>query len=85
VRLPAGAEPPFRVYINGVPEPESGYTVRGNEILFGRPIIKEEVSRARWLMMFLGLFGSYKKNEIVDVEYHVHGHPHLASNVEILP
>ena len=86
ISLPGGAEPPFKVFINGVEQREGeAYVVRGGEILFRRPIVKEEVSGARWLAMFLGLFGSYRKNEIVDVEYHRSGKPHLASDVTILP
>jgi hypothetical protein len=87
VRLPSGAEPPFKVFINGVEQAEGkAYVTRGNEILFNRPIVKEQVSGARWLAMFLGLFGSYRKNEIVDVQYQrADGPPQLASDVEILP
>jgi hypothetical protein len=76
---------PFKVFINGVEQPESDYVVRGSEILFNRPIVKEEVSRARWLAMALGLFGSYKKNEVVDVQYESGGRTRLASDVKILP
>jgi hypothetical protein len=86
VRLPAGAEPPFKVFINGVEQAEGEvYISRENQILFNRPIVKEKVSGARWLAMFLGLFGSYRKNEIVDVEYRRGGKIELASDVEILP
>jgi hypothetical protein len=86
VRLPRGAEPPFTVYINGIAQTEGDdYVARDNEILFGRPIVKEKVSKGRWLVMLLGLFGSYRKNEVVDVEYRLGGETKLASNVEILP
>jgi hypothetical protein len=86
VRLPAAAEPPFRIYINGVEQSDGAdYVVRGNEVLFKRSIVKEEVSKGRWLAMALGLFGSYRKNEVVDVEYRVKGEVRLADDVEILP
>ena len=39
----------------------------------------------RWLAMFLGLFGTYRKHETVDVEYRCGGKVKLASDVEILP
>ncbi|MDX6652310.1 MAG: hypothetical protein QOJ38_1091 [Solirubrobacterales bacterium] len=84
-RLPAGAQPPVKVFINGVEQPPDFCAVRGNELLFRRAIVKEEVSRARWLAMFLGLFGSYRRNEIVDVEYRREGRVELASNIKILP
>ena len=86
VHLPGGAGPPIKIYINGIVQSEGDdYVARGGEILFMRPIVKEEVSKGRWLAMGLGLFGSYKKNEVVDVEYRVGGEVKLASNVEILP
>ena len=33
--------------------------------------------------MYLGLFGSYKKNEQVDVEYTLDGKAKLAADIEI--
>ncbi len=38
-------------------------------MVFARPIIKETVTPTRWAAMYLGLFGTYRKNETVDVEY----------------
>lgn len=86
LRLPAGAEPPIVVYVNGVPQSEgSDYTVDRGHVLFSRPIVKEQVSGGRWLAMFLGLFGSYGRNEVVDVEYRRGGRTELISDAEILP
>ena len=86
VRLPRGAEPPIRVYVNGVEQTEgSDFRLRGGEILFARPIVKEgKVSGLRWLAMLLGLFGTYRKHETVDIEYRLGGEVKLASDVEIL-
>lgn len=86
VRLPRGAERPFSVFINGIEKEEgSDYTVRGTEILFAKPIVKEEVSRARWLVMLLGLFGSYGRNDVVDVHYRRDGETRVVSDAEVLP
>jgi hypothetical protein len=87
VRLPRGAEPPYRVFLNGVRQTEGqDYRVRGGEIIFSRPIVKEgKVSGIRWLAMLLGLFGTYRKHEVVDVEYRLRGKTQLASDVEVLP
>ena len=86
VRLPRGAEPPIVVYINGVAQTEGAdYIVRDGAILFSRPILKEQVGGMRWLAMLLGLFGTYRKNETVDVEYRLGGETKLASDIEILP
>jgi len=86
VRLPAGAESPVTVYVNGIPQAEgSDYRIEGSDIVFTRPIVKERVGGMRWLAMFLGLFGTYRKHETVDVEYRAGGQVRLASDVEIRP
>ncbi|MGH2994476.1 MAG: hypothetical protein ACRDL1_13210 [Solirubrobacterales bacterium] len=87
VRLPRGAEPPFGVFLNGVRQSQgSDYRVEAGEIVFKRPIVKEgKVSGVRWLAMLLGLFGTYRKHEVVDVEYRLRGETKLASDVEVLP
>jgi hypothetical protein len=83
-RLPRGAQEPIRVHINGVEQPRGEvWDVRKGEIVFTRPIVKEQVSRGRWVAMYLGLFGSYRKNETVDVEYSLGGDVKLAADVEI--
>ena len=86
VRLPARAAAPITVYINGIPQAErTDYRIEGSEIVFTRPIVKEQVGGMRWLAMFLGLFGTYRKHETVDVEYQSGGQVRLASDLEILP
>ena len=87
VRLPRGAEPPFGVFVNGVRQMEGeDYTVQGREITFAHPIVKEgKVGGVRWLAMLLGLFGTYRKHEVVDVEYRLRGETRLASDVEVVP
>ncbi len=84
VKLPAGAERPIKVFVNGVERKEGGdYTVHGSEILFAEPIVKERVSRARWLVMLIGLFGSYGRNEVVDVHFRRAGKTEARSDVEV--
>ena len=86
IRLPAGAEPPIEVYVNGVRRAEgTEFRVDRGHVVFSRPIVKEQVSGARWMAMLLGLFGSYGKNEIVDVSYRSGGETKLISDAEILP
>ena len=83
-KLPRGASEPIRVHINGVEQPRGEvWDVRDDHIVFTRPIVKESVSTGRWLAMYLGLFGSYKKNEQVDVEYTLDGQTKLAADIEI--
>jgi hypothetical protein len=86
VRLPRGAHPPIRVYVNGVQQTQGAdYDLRSDEIVFSRQIIKEKVGAGRWMAMYLGLFGTYRKHETIDVEYHLGGKVQLASDVEVLP
>jgi hypothetical protein len=85
-RLPRGAEPPIRVYVNGVEQQQgTDYELRPGEIVFKRQIIKEKVGVGRWMAMYLGLFGTYRKHETIDVEYRLGGKVQLASDVEVLP
>ena len=83
-KLPRGAGEPIRVHINGVEQPRvEVWDLRDGFVVFSRPIVKESVSTGRWLAMYLGLFGSYKKNEQVDIEYTLDGQLKLAADIEI--
>ena len=85
IRLPRGAGRPIQVFINGAQQREgSDYTVRGHEIVFSRPLVKEKVSTSRWLAMTLGLFGSYGKNETVDVHFRRGGKVQVISDAKIV-
>ncbi len=86
VKLPRGAQPPIRVYINGVEQTEGeDYELEPGEVVFGEPIVKEgKLGGLRWLSMYIGLFGSYRKHEVVDVEYRIDGKPHLASDLPVV-
>ena len=84
VRLPEGAERPIAVYVNGIRQREGpDYRLDRGHVVFPRPIVKEQVSAGRWLAMFLGLFGSYGKNDSVDVRYSLHGERRLATGLDI--
>ena len=87
VPLPRGAEPPFQVFVNGVPQTESeDYTVERGALVFRRHLEKEgKLGLGRWTAMFLGLFGTYRKNDSVDVQYLVNGEPRVATYLDIIP
>jgi hypothetical protein len=86
VRLPGGAEPPIQVFINGTEQREgTDFSVHNDLVVFARPIVKERVSKSRWLAMSLGLFGSYGENETVDVHFKRGGKTQVISDAEILP
>jgi len=85
VKLPACAEPPFTVFINGVEQPRESYRIEGGEIDFGRPIVKEKVGTSRWLAMYLGLWGTYRKNETIDLQFTKDGKIELRSDLAVIP
>lgn len=86
VRLPRGAEPPIRVYINGVEQSEGvDYRLADGEVRFAKPIVKEgRLGLMRWLSIFVGLVGTYRRNETIDVEYRLAGKVHLASDLPVV-
>jgi len=85
VPLPKGAKPPLRVFVNAVPQQEGrDYELGDGELLFSRPLMKERVGFWRWTAMFLALFGTYGRNDSVDVEYTVGGHKTVATALEII-
>jgi len=85
-KLPRGAEPPFAVFVNGVEQREGAdYAVRGREIVFSRQIVKEKIGAGRWLAMYLGLFGTYRKNETIDLQFTRDGKVELLSDLPVQP
>jgi hypothetical protein len=86
MKLPAGAEAPYTIFINGVEQREGAdYEMRAGEILFSRQIVKEKVGTGRWLAMYLGLFGTYRKDETIDLQFQRGGKVELISDLPVLP
>ncbi len=85
MKLPAGAEPPFTVFINGIEQSPDLYSVEGGEIVFSRPIVKEKVGATRWLAMYLGLFGTYRKDETIDLQFSRDGKVELLPDLPVIP
>ena len=85
VKLPADAEPPFNVFVNGVRQAEgTDYTVLKGHLVFSRPLAKEgKLGFWRWLMMFLAIAGTYRRNDSVDVQYEVRGEVRVATGLDI--
>jgi hypothetical protein len=86
VKIPAGAERPFTVYVNGVEQTEGkDFAVEGSQLHFTRPIVKEEIGISRWLAMYLGIFGTYRKDEKVDLQFHRDGKIELVPDLPVVP
>ena len=85
VELPAGVGDHFEVFINGVPQ-QAGrdYRRMGNELLFDRPLAREgKLGFWRWLSLFLGVAGTYRQNDSVDVVYDVNGRRVVATGLPL--
>jgi hypothetical protein len=84
VKIPNQAERPYTVYINGVEQKEGeDFNVEDGELHFTRPIVKEKMDTGRWLAMYLGLFGTYRKNETVDLQFERGGRTELISDLPV--
>ncbi len=86
VRLPPWVARPFEVYVNGVPQVEGrDFRVEGDELVFPRSLAHEgRLGFWRWLSMFLGIAGTYRKHEAVDVVYERDGRRDVASGLAVV-
>jgi hypothetical protein len=75
IDLPAHVPGEFEVFVNGVRQARGvDYEVEGRTLFFPRPIEQEgRLGFWRWLLIWLGVVGSYRKNETVDVVYTADG------------
>ena len=75
IELPAYIPADFEVYIGGVLQArDADYEVIGQTLVFPRPIAQEgRLGFWRWAAMWLGIAGSYRKHETVDVVYDAGG------------
>ncbi|MEX2420850.1 MAG: hypothetical protein WD670_03430 [Actinomycetota bacterium] len=87
VSLPPAAAEPFDVYVNGVLQlPGADYSIEGRELRFAKPLAKEgKLGAMRWASMFLGVAGTYRKNDSVDVVYEAAGRKVVATGLPIIP
>jgi hypothetical protein len=71
VELPAHVGADFEVYVNGVPKQRGvDFEQRGRTLVFRHELAQEgKLGFWRWLSLFLGVAGTYRKNDTVDVVY----------------
>jgi hypothetical protein len=83
VDLPQEVGEDFEVYVNGVPQqPGRDYRIEGRTLVFGRALATEgKLGPIRWLSMFLGVAGTYRQHDSVDVVYEVEGRRTVASGL----
>jgi hypothetical protein len=69
IDLPPHVEEPYEVFVNGVAQ-ERGrdFDVVGRSLVFERTLAREgRLGFWRWLSLFLGVAGTYRKNDSVDI------------------
>jgi hypothetical protein len=87
VRLPADVTRPFEVFVNGVPQAEGDdYEVMGGVLLFDRELRTEgRLGLWRWAAIIVGVAGTYRQNDSVDVAYTVNGRRVVATRLPLEP
>ncbi len=85
VNLPAGAGVRLEVYVNGVlQQAGTDYVRERGALLFNRSLAREgRLGFWRWLSMFLGVAGTYRQNDSVDLVYEAGGRRVVASGLPV--
>jgi hypothetical protein len=87
VTLPTEVTEPYEVFLNGVPQ-QAGrdFLVEGRTLLFDRPLAKEgRLGFWRWLSLLLGVAGTYRQNDSVDLVYQAGGRREVVTGLPIEP
>lgn len=86
MQLPFDLTGALEVYVNGIRQQEGvDFVRRDGELVFHRRLAHEgRLGFWRWLSLFLGVAGTYKQNDSVDVVYEVDGRRTVESGLPIL-
>jgi len=81
VELPPHVEGSFEVFVNGVAQQRGvDYDQLGRTLVFRNELAEEgKLGFWRWLSLFLGVAGTYRKNDTVDVVYTLNGRRTVAT------
>jgi hypothetical protein len=87
VRLPADVVRPFQVFLNGVEQQEGrDYRIEGRTLVFDRELRTEgKLGFWRWLSLWIGVAGTYRQNDSIDVAYQRNGKPVVATRLPLEP
>jgi hypothetical protein len=87
VELPAQVTEPFEVFVNGVPQrADIDYDQVGRTLFFDRELATEgRLGFWRWASMLLGIAGTYRANDTVDVVYRDGGRRAVATGLPFEP
>ena len=86
VQLGGGIEGPFEVFVNGVRQEQGKDFVRKDDELVFNRVLKQEgrLGFWRWTSLFLGVAGTYRQNDSVDLVYEVDGRKVVRAGLPIL-
>ena len=87
MRLPQAVVRPFEVYVNGVPQEEGAdFSVEGRTLVFERELKTEgRLGFWRWTSILVGIAGTYRQNDSVDVVYQRGGRRAVATKLPLEP
>ena len=87
VPLPADVVRPFEVFVNGIEQREGAdYRIDGRTLVFERVLKTEgKLGFWRWLSLWVGIAGTYRQNDSVDVAYQRGGKPVVATKLPLEP
>jgi hypothetical protein len=87
VELPSHVTEPFEVFLNGVPQRRGkDYEQLGRSLLFPRELKTEgKLGFWRWTSLWLGIAGTYRQNDVVDVVYQAGGKRNVATGLPFEP
>jgi hypothetical protein len=85
VQLPAAGGERLEVFVTGVAQqPGRDFRREGNELVFDRRLAREgKLGFWRWLSLFLGVAGTYRQNDSVDVVYEHAGRRVVAAGLPL--
>ena len=75
IELPDHVPPIFEVYVGGVRQVRGrDFEVEGRSLVFPRAVEQEgKLGFWRWASMWLGIAGTYRKHETIDLVYEANG------------
>lgn len=81
IDLPAHVSRPFEVFLNGVPQVEgTDFETVGSSLVFAKSLEREgQIGFWRWARMALGIAGTYRKNDAIDVVFTLNGRRTVAT------
>jgi hypothetical protein len=81
IELPRQVTRPFEVFVNGIQQKEGeDFDLVGSSLVFAKTLVSEPpLGFWRWARMALGIAGSYRKNDTIDLVYTANGRRQVAS------